>query len=112
MIKLENLQQFLIISIALSVITCAFIQKTKSYLKNSKLICIYSLIVNLLVGIVFCKTFSNLTFPTSLWIGFFSFIGADSIYKTLEGKLSSYNKIVNKKVVEIPTENIINKEEQ
>lgn len=111
MLKLEYLQQALIISIALSTITCAFIQKTKSCFKSSKCIWIYSLITNLLIGIIFCITFTNINFPSSLWIGFFSFLGADTIYKTLEGKLSSYSDLISEDKVSISTDNIINKED-
>lgn len=111
MLKLEYLQQLLIISIALSVITCAFIQKTKHWFKGSKYLCLYSFIVNILVGIIFCITFTDINFPTSAWVGLFSFIGADTIYKSLEGKLSSYSDIVKKNTITISKDNLINKED-
>ena len=63
------------------------------------------------IGIIFCITFTDITFPTSLWVGLFSFLGADTIYKSLEGKLLSYNEIISRNKVSIPKENIINKEE-
>lgn len=112
MLNLDFLKNLLVISIALSVITCAFIQKTKVFFKCSKCLPIYSFIVNILVGIIFCFTFTEITFPTSLWVGLFSFIGADSLYKTLEGKLASYTDIINRNKITIPKENIINKEEK
>ncbi len=111
MLKLEYLQELLVIAIALSTITCAFIQKTKCCFKSSKYLCSYSFIVNMLVGIIFCITFTDITFPTSLWVGLFSFLGADTIYKTLEGKLSSHTEIINRKTITISKENIINEEE-
>ncbi len=111
MLELDFLKNLLIISIALSVITCAFIQKTKCHFKSSHCLPIYSFVVNMLIGVVFCLTFTDIKFPTSLWVGLFSFIGADSLYKTLEGKLSSYSDIINRQNVSIPKENIINKEE-
>lgn len=112
MLKLEYLKQLLITAMALSVITCAFIQKTKCHFKGSKYLTLYSFLVNMLVGIIFCMTFTDISFPTSLWIGLFSFLGADTLYKSLEGKLSSYKDIVSKKKVTIPIENIINKEDK
>ena len=108
MLNLEYLQQLLITAITLSTITCAIVQKTKGFFKTSKFLNIYSLLINLIVGIVFCYTFTNITLPTSLWIGCFSFIGADTLYKTLEGKLASHTDLINKKTVTIPKENIIN----
>ena len=110
MLNLDFLKSLLVISIALSVITCAFIQKTKVFFKCSKCLPIYSFIVNILIGIIFCLTFTEITFPTSLWVGLFSFLGADSLYKSLEGKLASYTDIINKNTITIPKEKIINKE--
>lgn len=110
MLKLQYLQELLVCSIALSVITCAFVQKTKSCFKSSKYLAAYSLCINILVGIIFCMTFTNISFPTSLWIGFFSFLGADTLYKALEGKLASHTTLLNKKTISIPKENIINEE--
>lgn len=107
MLKLTLLQQMLIISIALSTITCAFIQKTKRHFKSSNYLCLYSLIVNIICGILFCMSFTSVGFPESLWVGFFSFIGADTIYKSLEGKLSSYSSLVSSEYIQVERENII-----
>ena len=111
MFNYDYLKELLVVAIALSVITCAFIQKTKIYFKSSKYLPVYSLIINILTGIVFCLSFTEISFPTSIWVGFFSYIGADSIYKTLEGKLSSYTDIISRNKVSIPKENLINEEE-
>ena len=108
MLNLDYLRESLIIAVALSTITCAFIQKTKCCFKSSKYLSLYSLLVNIFVGIVFCYTFTEITFPNSLWIGLFSFIGADTIYKTLEGKMSYYGEITSKKKIYILKKNIIN----
>lgn len=112
MFNLDFLQNLLMIGTALSVITCAFIQKTKIHFKSSKYIPIYSFVINILIGVLFCLTFTKISFPESLWVGLFSYIGADSIYKTLEGSLSSYTDIINRNQITIPKENIINKEEE
>ena len=61
----------------------------------------------LILGILFCITFTSITFPESLWVGFFSFIGADTIYKSLEGKLKSYSELTRSETVTIEKENII-----
>lgn len=93
----NNIQNFLLLSIILSPITCAFIQKTKGLFKSKKYIIIYSLIINIIFGIIFCYSFTNIKLPRCLWTGLFSFIGADTIYKSLEGKLSTHKEIRNKK---------------
>ena len=107
MLKINLLEQMLIISIALSTISCSFVQKTKSYFPCSICLFFYSLFVNIVMGLLFCISFTSITFPMSLWIGVFSFLGADTIYKSLEGKLTPYREILNKNVVEVPKENII-----
>ncbi len=112
MFNIDYLKQLLIISIALSVITCTFIQKTKILLNDSKYISIYSLIINLVTSVIFCISFTEINFPNSLWIGLFSYLGADSMYKSLEGKISSYSDLINRKTIEIKKENIINKEDE
>lgn len=110
MLKLELLQQMLVIAIALSTITCAFVQKTKRFFKKCRYLCLYSFFVNMGIGIIFCITFTNITFPTSLWIGLFSFLGADTIYKSLEGKLASHKDLVTTDTISVKRANIINTE--
>jgi hypothetical protein len=112
MFHIEYLQELLVIAISLSTITCALVQKTKVIFTNSKYIIFYSLFINLSIGVIFCLTFTDITLPTSLWIGLFSFIGADSIYKTLEGKINSYTDLLERKNITISKENIINEEDK
>ena len=108
MIKLGFLQQLLVIGMALSTITCAFVQKTKRIFRKSKYLTYYSFILNLVMSIMFCDTFTSISFPISLWVGLFSFLGADTIYKSLEGRISSYRDIVSSNGIQVKKENIIN----
>ena len=111
MLSLSYLKEYIMVSIALSTVTCAFIQKTKGLIKPKSLIIWYSFFVNILFSIIFCQSFTKINFPDSLWTGLFSFIGADTLYKSLEGKLSSYTEIRSTKEVGIKKENILNKKE-
>lgn len=101
MLNWELLQQLLIIAMALGVITCAFIQKTKGMFESSKWIGLYSFLVNMILGIVFCLSFTSVNIVNSLWVGVFSFLWADTLYKTLEGKLKPYSEIVTKQEEEL-----------
>lgn len=92
--SIEILKKVLFVSIVLSAISCAFIQKTKTGLKSNKFLVLYSLVINILLSILFCKSFTNFNLIYSIWVGLFSFIGADTIFKTLEGKLDSYSNMV------------------
>lgn len=107
MIDLDLIEQMLIVAMTLSTFTCAFIQKTKAKFKSSDCLCFYSFFLNIGFGILFCYRFSSITFPDSLWVGLFSFLGADSIYKSLEGKLASHKEITKKNIIEVPKENLI-----
>lgn len=98
MLNITLLQELLIIAIAVSVIAVAFIQKTKGMFKKSKWVNPYSFVVNMILGIIFCLSFAEASIINSLWVGLFSYIGADTLYKSLEGKLSSFKDIVEKKV--------------
>lgn len=112
MLNIDFLQEILIISMTLSSITCALVQKTKTHFTTSKFLPLYSLLMNTIIGLIFCASFTDITFPISLWVGFFSFIGADTIYKTLEGKILSHSDIIARKKITISKENIINEEEK
>ena len=95
MLDITLLKNLLIIAIACSTITLTFIQKTKKFLPTSKIIVLYSLIVNIIFSYLFCLTVTNVDYIKSLWVGLFSFLGADTLYVTLEGKLAPYTKIIN-----------------
>ncbi len=96
MLNIELLQQLLIVAVALGVVTCAFVQKTKGMFKSSKWIGLYSFIVNMGLGVLFCLAFTDVNLFNSLWVGVFSFIGADTLYKSLEGKLKPYSEMITK----------------
>lgn len=112
MFNIEYFRQLLLIAILLSSITCAIVQKTKVFFANSKYIVFYSFAINMVISVLFCWSFTKIGIQSSLWIGLLSFVGADSIYKTLEGKISSYSDILNKNTVSLSEENIINKEDK
>lgn len=98
MLNWNHLQNILIIAIACSTITVSFIQKTKKFCRNSRCITWYSFVVNMIFGVLFSLSFSNIDKINSLWVGLFSFIGADTIYRNLEGKLSSYTELTHNQV--------------
>lgn len=106
--NIDLIKELLIIAITLSVVTMAFIQKTKYLFKTSKLIGLYSAVVNIAFAIVFCMSFTEVSILNSIWVGLFSYIGADTLYKALEGKLESFSDIITKKeeIIEIKRDDI------
>ena len=101
MLDYELLMQLVVVAIMLSCVTTAFIQMTKGMFKTSKYITLYSLFVNMSLAVPFCISFTKASTMQSLWVGLFSFIGADSLYKALEGKLKSHSEIIKNDVTVI-----------
>lgn len=99
MLDWEKLKCILVIAIACSTITLAFIQKTKKICNSNNCITWYGLLINFIIGILFSMAFSDINIWESLWVGLFSFIGADTLYQNLDGKLSSYADLVSTKTV-------------
>lgn len=110
MLNMDLIKNVLIIAIASSIITTATVQKIKESIefKKSNRLVIVSFIVSMIVGTLFSLSFSELNIINSLWVGLFSFIGADAIYKSLEDKIfTPFSKIHEENVVKIPIENEI-----
>ena len=62
----------------------------------------------MIFGTLFALTFSDAKLQESLWVGLFSFIGADALYKTFEDKIfKSFANIVNDKKNVVNEKNII-----
>ena len=97
----ELLLQLLLIAGVESTITCFVIQETKGWFKSSKWIKLYSLFVNMVLCVPFCLTFTSINALMSLWVGLFSFVGADELYKSLEGKVKSWKDLVPQEKIEI-----------
>ena len=102
--KIELLKELLVTAIASGVVMTLFIQKIKESFtfRKSSYITLISVIVNMILGTLFALNFSNVSFVNALWVGFFSFIGADIIYKSLEDKIfKSLDVIKNEQEEEI-----------
>ena len=84
--NLDLFMNLLLIGSIVGVITMALIQKTKALLPTSKswVITVYSFVINTAVGVLCTLTFTKYKIDLSLWVGLFAFLGADTIYKSLE----------------------------
>ncbi len=97
----ELLKELLTISMTVSVISTLLIQKIKESsildknIKSSYLVMI-SFYVSMFLGTCFSLTFGKTNFIEALWVGLFTFIGADSIYLMLEDKVFVSLKSIRK----------------
>ena len=87
MLNISLIKELLIISIATGIIVTALVQKIKENLKTKKYLLLISLLLSLSVGVLFSRCFTNISLLNSLWVGLFTFIGSDAIYKTFEEKI-------------------------
>ena len=100
MLNLELIRNLLIFSVASRMIISKLVLTIKESfnLEYSSFIIIVSFIVSMIFGTLFTLTFSDVGLKESLWVGLFSFVGADTLYKTFEDKIfKSFSNIVNNK---------------
>lgn len=110
MLDFDLIKNILIVSIATSIITTAFVQKVKETIKfkKSNRLVFISFIVSMIVGPLFSLSFSNVSIINSLWVGLISFLGADMLYKMFEEKVfTPFSKLYEDDTIEIPKENEI-----
>src|SRR5574344_2813227 len=92
----ELIKALLVVAISSSIISSAFVQKIKgiSLIKCSDCLIYVSFFISMLFGIIFTLTFTSYNIINALWVGLFSFLGADSLYKAFEDKIfKSYSNI-------------------
>ena len=101
--NIELIKALLLIAVSSSIISASFVQKIKtvSLIKSSECLIYISFLISMSFGILFTLSFTDYKLIDSIWVGLFSFIGADSLYKAFEDKLfKSFNKINEVKEIE------------
>lgn len=101
--NIELIKALLLIAASSSIISASFVQKVKtvSLIKCSDCLIYISFLISMSFGMLFTLSFTEYTLIDSIWVGLFSFIGADSLYKAFEDKLfKSFNKINEVKEIE------------
>lgn len=80
--------KILLVSSVFSILEMAFVQKIKilSFIKKGSHIEIFNIISSLFIGPLFSMSFFDLNFFEGLWVSFFSFIGASSIYNAMQNQ--------------------------
>lgn len=74
------------VSIVASIISTATIQKVKDTFKFSHLVnAIISLLISYIIGFLYSISFYSSKIMYALWIGLYSTIGAEGLYKTFKG---------------------------
>ena len=92
--NIDLIKSLLIVGIATSILSTAFVQKIKPLFTCSNCLIYISFLISMIFGFVFTITFTSYDVIESLWVGLFSFLGADSLYKAFEDKIfASYSNI-------------------
>ena len=94
MLNIELLKNVLIIAIAGGILSSLVIQKIKELLNNKKYLVLISFLVNMIIGTLFAKCFSNIEWLYCVWAGLFGFVDATILYAMLEDKVfKSFSKM-------------------
>ncbi len=89
----DLLLKIVLISIVFSAFEMALVQKLKKFFpfKKKWSVLILNFVSSFLFGTIFSMWFFSLSIYNSLWVSFFTFLGAPSIYETLRKQnITSY----------------------
>ena len=99
---LELLLNIIKLAVISGGLTTLIIQKIKEGLGTKKFLVLISFVINMIVGTLFAKNFSNLEWIYCVWCGLFGFVGANTIYELLEDKLfKSYSTIQEENIPDL-----------
>ena len=81
----DTLYELLRIALITGAINSLFIQKIKcKFLSNDCLIITISFFTSIIIGTLFCLTFTKFSLSYSLWVGLFTFVHAEAIFNVLK----------------------------
>lgn len=87
MLNVELLKNVLIIAIAGGCVSTLLIQKIKEVLNRKSWLMLISFLVNMIIGTLFAKCFSNIEWIYCAWAGLFGFVDSTVLYAMLEDKV-------------------------
>lgn len=87
MLDTELIKQILLVSMASGCVTTLTVQKIKEQVKTKKYLGLISLLVSMVVGTLFSKSFSDMNWVYCLWSGFFTWVDANMVYSILEDRI-------------------------
>lgn len=105
-----QLIDLLAIAVTLSIIVMALLQKFKSlpFLKRGVYIWFLNLIFSFSLAIPFTQKFYHLSYKDGIWVGFFTFVGAPTIYSALKNQtILRYKPTSISDTVRLPVQNEI-----
>ena len=95
-LNVDLLVQVIIVAIAGGCVTTLTIQMIKQLSSKKWVLYVSSILVSAILGTLFAHYFSDLEWVYCAWVGLFTWLDADALYKMLEDKIklfSSYSKI-------------------
>lgn len=102
MLNIELLKNVLIIAIAGGIVSSLLIQKIKEALNSKRFLVLISFIVNMVIGTLFAKCFSDIDWLYCAWSGLFGFVDATILYAMLEDKVfKSFSTIQEENIPEV-----------
>lgn len=104
---IKTITKLLLIAMMSSLISTLTVQKIKERLKNKKWLYFASVFISISLGILFAIYFPKVSIFDALWVGLFTWIGADNLYKAFEDKIfTKFSDIVKKDDTKIKEDTI------
>lgn len=93
--------EIVIVAIFAEVIALQTVQMVKVMI-DKKYLRLFALVLNLVLGVLIVLQFTNQNWMIGLWVGFFSWIGAELLYKALEKgiRLAGHTELVYERKIE------------
>lgn len=80
----------LLVAIIASAIIVPAVQKIKGWLPTPKLVEPVSVLLSFAIGFLVAVYYNGYDLIAALWVGFYSIIGAEAVYRLLAEKLATY----------------------
>jgi hypothetical protein len=81
----------LTMAIIASAVVVPTVQRIKGWFPSAKAVGVLSAVLAFAIGSVMALYYANYDLYASLWVGFYSLIGAEGIYMLLADKLTTFN---------------------
>lgn len=87
------LLQQLTVAIIVSAVVVPTVQRIKGWFPSAKWVEFISAVIAVILGFLMSVYYAQFDFKASLWVAFYTLIGAEAIYKLVSEKLTTYTEL-------------------
>jgi putative Mn2+ efflux pump MntP len=83
----------LTVAIVVSAVVVPTVQRVKGWFPSARWVEAFSALIAVMLGFIMSKYYAGYDTSASAWVGFYSLIGAETIYRLVAEKLTTYKKL-------------------